>query len=117
MGNLNEVQINEVINLIKKKWTLDIIKNIYFGLDRFNDILKKNPYLSNKVLSQRLKEMEEDDLIVKEIISENPLVTKYILTDKALNLNKILFYINEFAHKYFKQDCDNCDKTDKVLNL
>lgn len=115
MGNLNEISLNEFMNLVGGKWTLDIIKNIYFGYDRFNDFLEQNPKLSNKVLSEKLKTLEENDLIKKEILSESPLITKYSLTKKSEDLNRILFFINEFSYKYFNLNCRTCEKTKKIF--
>lgn len=117
MGNLNEIQINQIVELIRKKWTLDIVKNIFFEINTFNEILKKNDKLSNKVLSQRLKELEEDEIIEKVIISKTPLQTQYHLTQKGKDLNQILNEINNFGHKYYKLDCGECSKTSEILEL
>jgi DNA-binding HxlR family transcriptional regulator len=59
--------IRESLNLLGRKWTLLIIRDIAFlKLRRFGEILKNNPGLTPRVLSRRLEEMTREGLLKKK---------------------------------------------------
>lgn len=72
-----ECPINKAVELFNKKWTIQLIRDMFFGKKQFKDFQEDKPNLSNKVLSQRLKEMEEKGLIEKRIINTSPVSTEY----------------------------------------
>ena len=59
----NPCPIEITMQLICKKWRIQILRDMFFGRKRFNEFKEDKPTLSNKVLSNCLKEMEEDNLI------------------------------------------------------
>lgn len=70
-------------------------------MKHFSEFKKANPTISNHILSETLKYMEEIDLIGKTVIETEPKVkTEYSLTPKGLKTNKILF---EFVSYYFEE--------------
>ncbi|WP_340819136.1 helix-turn-helix domain-containing protein [Methanolobus sp. WCC4] len=99
MGQLKHSPIDKAIKIISKKWTLNIIRDMFCGSTHFNEFLKNNPKLSSKVLSGKLRQMEQDELIEKVIVSKTPLTIEYHLTSKGRNLNKLLYEISGFAYK------------------
>ncbi|MFA0821380.1 MAG: winged helix-turn-helix transcriptional regulator [Methanomethylovorans sp.] len=98
MGKLECSPIDKAIKIISKKWTLNIIRDMFCGSKHFNDFLKNNPKLSSKVLSEKLHQLEQDELIEKVIVSKTPLTIEYHLTSKGRNLNKLLYEISGFAY-------------------
>lgn len=52
-------QFEEVINILKNKWVILIIRDLILGRKYFTEFKEDKPNLSNKVLSQRLKELEK----------------------------------------------------------
>ena len=66
---------------------------MFFGKKRFNEFKEGKPNLSNKVLSNCLKEMEENGLITRETNES----IEYKLTDKGLALNKVLYELAMFT--------------------
>jgi Predicted transcriptional regulators len=99
MGELKRSPIDKAIKIIGKKWTLNIIRDMFCGKKQFNEFLKSNPKLSSKVLSDKLRQLEQDELIEKVIVSKTPLSIEYHLTSKGTNLNKILYELSGFAYK------------------
>lgn len=68
-ADLNEgvdCPVNKAVELFNKKWTIQIIRDMFFGKKHFKEFLEDKPGLSNKVLSNCLKEMEENGLIQKK---------------------------------------------------
>ena len=86
-----ECPINKAVELFNKKWTIQLIRDMFFGKKQFKDFQEDKPNLSNKVLSQRLKEMEEKGLIEKRIINTSPVSTEYHLTEYGKKLNKVIY--------------------------
>lgn len=70
------------------------------GMTHFNEFKQANPTISNHVLAQTLKYMEEQDLITKTVVDELHNRTEYALTPKGLRANKILYEITEY---YFEE--------------
>lgn len=89
--------IDDTFDYLGKKWNIKIIKGLFCGCNHFKDFLEMNPTLSSKVLSGRLKELEQKGIIEKSVVSSTPVQTKYTLTEKGLRLNRIIFEIFYFA--------------------
>ena len=84
------------LELISKKWVILILRDIFFGKKRFNEFKKSKPNLSNKVLNNCLKEMEENDLISRYNDEDNKNI-EYSLTDKGIKLNKVIYELAIFT--------------------
>ncbi len=87
-----------------KKWSIEIVRDIWFGKVKFTEILNGNPGLSSKVLSQRLKELEEYKIITKIIISKSPLRAEYQLTEKGRALNRIMYDLAMFSYDFYLEE-------------
>ena len=85
--------IELVVDLFRKKWVIHIIRDLFYGKTRFNEFKEGKPELSNKVLSNCLKDMEKNGLIRKIVDKCDKKDIRYMLTDKGKSLNKILYEI------------------------
>lgn len=92
------------LRYVGKKWTLEIIRDLFFGKNKFSEFLQENPGITKKILTQRLKELEQSNFIEKRIISENPRHIEYHLTEKGYSLNKILYELSLLSLEYYKDD-------------
>ena len=105
----NEDDINDPeknLELLMRRWTMFILKDMFLGAKRFNDFLKMNPHISGKVLSDQLKNLEKYGFIEKIIVSKTPLRAEYILTEKGRGMNKMLYELMAFAGDYLDTDPD-----------
>ncbi|MBQ6628930.1 MAG: helix-turn-helix transcriptional regulator [Methanobrevibacter sp.] len=84
------------LELISKKWVILILRDMFFGKKRFNEFKEGKPNLSNKVLSNCLKEMEENNLISRYSDEYNKNI-EYSLTDKGQKLNKVIYELAMFT--------------------
>ena len=89
--------IEVALKYVGKKWSIDLIKNLFYGMSHFNEFLEANPKLSAKMLSQRLKDLEKNGLVEKKVVSVTPLSIEYHLTDKGRALNKVVYELAVFA--------------------
>lgn len=99
------------VELISRKWVIQILMDMFFGKKRFNEFKEGKPNLSNKVLSNCLKEMEENGLISKGNDENN---IEYSLTAKGQKMNKVIYELAMFTlttdlgDEYYDED----EKTD-----
>jgi len=105
-------------NIIGKKFTSLILRNmIFLKQKRFNEFLNSIEEMNPKTLSVRLKEMEKEGLIKRQVYNETPIRIEYYLTEKGKALQPILEQMALFSMKYCcDQVFENPDpiKIDKV---
>ena len=85
--------IELVVDLFRKKWVIHIIRDLFYGKTRFNEFKEGKPELSNKVLSNCLKDMEDNGLIHRVVDKFDKRDIRYKLTDKGKSLNNVLYEI------------------------
>lgn len=79
--------LEQAAAFLTRKWTLSIIVTIgNFGTLRFNDLLRRMDGVTQKILSERLKELERYNLVFRQGFPEKPPRVEYSLT---LNGHKI----------------------------
>ena len=90
--------VSDSLEFFSRKWVLCILMDMFRGKKHFTEFQESNPDLSNHVLSQTLKYMEEVELIKKETIDEKTRnKTSYILLEKGLKTNKILYELSIYS--------------------
>ena len=84
--------INSVYDLLSRKWVFGIMKDLFAGKKHFNEFKDDKPTLSNVVLSDTLKYLENQGMITKKVIEDDAKRnTEYYLTEKGRKMNKILY--------------------------
>ncbi|NII70528.1 winged helix-turn-helix transcriptional regulator [Microbacterium ulmi] len=74
------------IDLIGRRWSGAIMLAISRGAERFGEILHLVDGLSDRLLSQRLKELEAQGLVVRTIVPTRPAHARYTLSDRGVGL-------------------------------
>ncbi|MHA2363197.1 MAG: winged helix-turn-helix transcriptional regulator [Candidatus Hodarchaeales archaeon] len=103
MLEFQQSPIHYSLELISKKWTINILNELFTGRKRYSDLLEANPSMSSKVLSERLKELYHQGIVDKIVINIMPLKSKYQLTHKGKALNKIFFELAIFSSIYYSE--------------
>lgn len=106
--------VDVTLNLINKKWSIQIIRDMFFGKKHFNEFKEDKPKLSNKVLSNCLKELEEKGLIKKIVLNTTPVTTEYCLTEYGKSMNRIVYELAMFT-LYDENDNTYSDETRSEL--
>ncbi len=114
MVHIQKCPIETALEYIGKKWTFEIVRDLFFGKKHFNDFLKSNPDLSGKVLSERLKELGENGIIEKKVSNTFPVSIEYELTPKGRALNRIVYELAVFAMNFCKEFND--DRKDNAFS-
>lgn len=105
---------HQAAELIGRRWTGAILQSMQTGASHFSEIARTIPGLSDRLLSQRLKELECQGIVVREVYPETPVRIEYFLTEKGRALEPVLNEIGIWAEKWGRttsgnlvNDCDN----------
>jgi len=110
--------IDCTIDLIGKKYTIQILRNMMIGKHtRFNHFLSSINGINPRILSARLKEMEEQKLIKRTVYHETPIRIENRLTKKAIALKPILMTFAEYSMQYCSKDVFKDGKPKKLSSL
>lgn len=90
----NVCPIELAMQLINRKWVIQLLRDMFFGKTLFNEFKEDKPGLSNKVLSHCLKDMEENELIKRHELDD---AIEYRLTERGQSLNKVLYELAMFT--------------------
>ncbi|MCL2330943.1 MAG: helix-turn-helix transcriptional regulator [Proteobacteria bacterium] len=88
------------IGLIKSKWKVLILRELRSGTKRFGELLRNLGGVSQKVLTQNLRALEDDGLVCRKVYAEVPPRVDYSMTVVALDLHNILVQMREWGIKY-----------------
>lgn len=88
------------IELLNKKWTGLIIRVLMERTSRFRDIREQIPLMSERMLAERLKELEANGLVERRVYPETPVRIEYSLTEKGQALEPVLNSIQEWAEEW-----------------
>jgi DNA-binding HxlR family transcriptional regulator len=89
-----------VQNIIAGKWKLPILWQLSQGTKRFNQLQKLLPEISQGILTQQLRELEQDELIHREIYKEVPPKVEYSLTGLGESFMPVLSIICDWGKNY-----------------
>ena len=93
--------VARTLDLIGERWTILLLRDLLLqGPRRFQDFQLSLPGVAPNVLSSRLKSLEENGLIKRELYSERPHRLQYVLTDKGRSLGPVVKAMREWGAKH-----------------
>ncbi len=93
-------KVEAMLNLLGKKWNALIIYALSHETMKFSEIEKYIPGLSSRLLNERLKYLETEGIIHKEVLVEDSIKIRYSLTDKGEELAKAFSSLEQWAEKW-----------------
>lgn len=97
-------EIEITVELLSGKWIVLLLSNLAQDeVVRFNEFRKNFPDITQKVLSQQLKKLEDYGLVEKEIYNEIPPKVEYRLTTIGKDLIPLLDQMHTWGERYLKQ--------------
>src|SRR5579871_5074867 len=88
---------HRAVELIGRRWTGAIVRALLCGEDRFSDLTAAIPGLSDRLLSERLKELEAEGIAVRIVVPETPVRIQYRLTEKGRALAGVVEALSDWA--------------------
>lgn len=100
---LPECDVATTVQIIGNKWKLLIIRNLLQRPWRFNELKKNLEGISQKVLTDNLRSMEADGIIIRTVYPEVPPRVEYALSDLGNTMRPILDAMETWGKEYRSQ--------------
>ena len=97
---LPECPVATTVQLIGSKWKLLILRNLLVRPWRFNELRKGLDGISQKVLTDSLRSMEEDGIIARTVYPEVPPRVEYALSELGESMRPIIKSMEDFGNYY-----------------
>jgi DNA-binding HxlR family transcriptional regulator len=88
---------HRAVELIGRRWTGVIVSAMLDGSTRFSEMRDAIPDISDRMLSERLKELEADGIVERTVVPETPVRVEYHLTEKGLALKGVVDSVSSWA--------------------
>ena len=114
MQNISPCPVETTLNLIGNKWKFLIIRDLLQSTKRFGELKKsigatKNQNISQNVLTQNLRELEEANIITRKIYAEVPPRVEYSLTTLGKSLQDVLSSLEAWGNFYKQHDYNHIE--------
>src|SRR5438552_17825333 len=91
---------HEAVELVGRRWTGAILRVLMDGPLRFSEIAQAVPELSDRLLSERMKELEGRGIVERRVISGPPLRVEYALSEMGRELEPALSELQRWAERW-----------------
>lgn len=92
-------KFEKAMSILGKRWTGLIINQLLKGPQRFCTVESAMP-ISARVLSERLKDLEKENIVKRQVYSETPVRVEYSLTEKGMALMPLMKELSNWAEKW-----------------
>src|SRR5579864_2597611 len=93
-------RFHEAVELVGRRWTGVILRALFSGAERFSDLAATVPGMSDRLLSERLKELEAADIVQRVVIPATPVRVEYHLTAKGRALRPVVDALATWAEEW-----------------
>jgi DNA-binding HxlR family transcriptional regulator len=93
---------HQAVELIGARWSGAIIRALLAGVTRFSDLAAAIPGLSDRMLSERLKELEAAGVVERRVTPSTPVRVEYRLTKKGRDLADVVESISVWAEGWLQ---------------
>ena len=101
---LPDCPVATTVNLIGNKWKLLILRDLLSGTKRFGELRKSLKGISQKVLTDNLRSLEDDGIVIRKIYAEIPPRVEYSLSELGESLRLITEVMAKWGMKYKAQN-------------
>jgi DNA-binding HxlR family transcriptional regulator len=91
---------HHAVELIGRRWTGAILRALLADVRRFSDLTEAIPGLSDRMLSERLKELEAEGIVARLVHAEKPVRVEYLLTQKGQALGSVIEALSSWAETW-----------------
>jgi DNA-binding HxlR family transcriptional regulator len=95
--------VETFLDLVSNKWKVEIIWYLLKGKQRFGELRRKVAGISQKVLTDNLRDMERDGLLTRTVYPEVPPRVEYTLTPLGQTLDDLLDKVSEWGKNYLTE--------------
>jgi DNA-binding HxlR family transcriptional regulator len=91
---------HEAVEMVGRRWTGAILRALMDGPLRFSEVAAAIPELSDRLLSERMKELESRGLVTRHVIPGPPLQVRYALSKMGHELEPALAELQRWARRW-----------------
>ncbi|HTX58913.1 MAG TPA: helix-turn-helix domain-containing protein [Verrucomicrobiae bacterium] len=95
-------RFHAAVELIGKRWTGAIVHVLMTGPRRFNEVLAAIPGISDRLLTERLRELEAAKIVRRDVYAGSPVRVVYELTTRGRELEDALEAIGRWAERWLE---------------
>lgn len=95
--------VERTLEVIGGRWKVLILRELFQGVKRFNELQRAVSGITQKMLTQQLREMESDGIVHREIYLQVPPKVEYSLTPLGESLKPILDAMHEWGIKHISE--------------
>lgn len=95
---------HRAVELIGRRWTGAILRALLANVERFSELAETIPGISDRMLSERLKELEAEGVVKRTVIPETPVRINYHLTEKGRALGSVVLAISQWADVWMRDE-------------
>ncbi len=105
MDEIRQVRsrFHQAIELVGKRWTGAIIQALMAGPRRYSALLEAVPGLHDRLLSERLKELEAEGIVTRRVYPDTPVRVEYELSEKGHDLERVLVEMDQWADRWIAE--------------
>lgn len=92
--------VARTVQVLGGKWTILIIRDLTSGVKRFHQLERSLQGISPKTLSERLRSLEEEGIIVRQTFAEVPPRVEYSLTEKGCDLVSVIDSMRHYGEQW-----------------
>jgi DNA-binding HxlR family transcriptional regulator len=85
-----ECSIEKALSVIGGKWSFLVLRELFCGTKRFGELQKAISKVSPKALTDTLRHLEENEVLIRTVYPTVPVTVEYSLTEKGQALHKII---------------------------
>src|SRR3954468_12897328 len=93
-------KFHRAVELIGGRWTGAVIQLLFHGRMRFAELRGAIPDISDRMLSERLRELESEGILARIVVPETPVRVEYELTEKGRALEQALCAVGRWAKRW-----------------
>jgi DNA-binding HxlR family transcriptional regulator len=95
---------HRAVELVGRRWTGAVIQLLLQGPLRYAELRGAIPDISDRMLSERLRELETEGIVVRTVVPETPVRVEYELTPKGRALEHALAAIGKWAERWVQEE-------------
>lgn len=95
-----ECAVERTLDVLSNRWTSLIVRELLRGTQRFNQLKQRLPGISPKTLTERLKALEEQGIVVRTLYAQVPPKVEYHLSPKGQDLADIFAAMGRWGERW-----------------
>lgn len=106
--------VEATLSLIGGKWKGVLLHHLFQnGTMRFNELKRSLPAITQRMLTNQLRELESDGLIIRQVFAVIPPRVEYSLSETGLTLKPVINALNQWGSIYFNHTLNRATTTDR----